>query len=260
MGDGDLGSFLALSQEMDEYIQTVVATCDYVQAKKRSKKCMLLSFDEWNVWYHAQEFDREYLRDRPWEVAPPLTEETYTLADALAVGCMLITLIKHADRVKIACIAQLVNAIAPIQTVTGGGLWRQTTYYPFLHASRFGGGVALDVQVTGPTYHTAQHDQVPILASVATLDEATDVLTIFAVNRDQADALPIEGDLRCFTGYAVTEHLVLEHADPFAQNTIDHPDAVVPHPRGDAAMQNGRLAATLPRLSWNVIRLARVPD
>jgi alpha-L-arabinofuranosidase len=258
--DQDLGSFLALSQEMDEYIQTVAATCDFIGAKNRSKRRMRLSFDEWNVWYHSQGFDREYLRDHPWEIAPPLTEESYTLADALAVGCMLITLIKHADRVKIACIAQLVNAIAPIHTVTGGGLWRQTTYYPFLHASRFGGGVALDVQVTGPTYHTVQYNQVPVLTSVATLDQETDDLTIFAVNRDQTNVLPIEGDLRCFTGYAVTEHLVLEHADPFARNTIDHPDTVVPHRRGDATMLNGRLAATLPKLSWNVIRLARVRD
>jgi alpha-N-arabinofuranosidase len=255
--DGDLGTFLAQSIEMEEYIRTVAATCDYVRAKKRSAKRIDLSFDEWNVWYHSREFDRQYLRDRPWEIAPPLTEESYTLADALVVGCMLIALLKNADRVKIACIAQLVNAIAPIQTVTGGGVWRQTTFYPFLHALRFGRGVALDVRLSTPTYATTQHDAVPLLTAIATLDEETDRLTIFAVNRGQAEALPLEGDLRCFTGYEVTEHIVLEHPDPSARNTIDQPEEVVPHRRGDAAMLDGRLAATLPKLSWNVIRLAR---
>src|SRR5262249_31428954 len=151
----------------------------------------------WNVWYHSREFDREYLRERPWEVAPPLTEEVYTLADALVVGCMLIGLLKHADRVKIACIAQLVNAIAPIQTVTGGGVWRQTTYFPFLHASRYGRGVVLDVRIASPTYETATYGSVPMLAATATLDEEKDGLSIFAVNRGQTDALAIEGDLRC---------------------------------------------------------------
>ncbi|HEY7031377.1 MAG TPA: alpha-N-arabinofuranosidase, partial [Thermomicrobiales bacterium] len=234
--EGDLGTFLAQSLEMEEYIETVVATCDYVRAKKRSAKRVNLSFDEWNVWYHSREFDRVYQRTRPWEVAPPLTEEAYTLADALVVGCMLIGLLKHADRVKIGCLAQLVNAIAPIQTATGGGVWRQTTYFPFLHASRYGRGVALDVRLTSPTYETASYGPVPMLAATATLDEETDRLTIFAVNRGQTDGLPIEGDLRCFTGYEVEEHIVLEHADPAARNTIERPDEVSPHKRGDAAM------------------------
>jgi alpha-N-arabinofuranosidase len=170
---------------------------------------------------------------------------------------MLIGLLKHADRVRSACIAQLVNAIAPIQTVTGGGVWRQAIYFPFLHASRFGRGAALDVRLTSPVYETARYGPVPVLAATATLDEETDALTMFAVNRGQTDAVPLAGDLRCFTGYEVIEHLVLEHADPLARNTIDRPDEIVPHRRGDAAMQDGQLAAVLPRLSWNVIRLAR---
>jgi alpha-N-arabinofuranosidase len=133
--DDDLGAFLAQSLAMDEQIRTVIAACDFVKARKRQTRTMLLSFDEWNVWYHTREADRALLKDHPWRVAPPLCEEPYTLEDALVVGCMLITLLKHADRVKIACLAQLVNAIAPVSTITGGGAWRQTTYFPFLHAS-----------------------------------------------------------------------------------------------------------------------------
>jgi alpha-L-arabinofuranosidase len=254
--DGNLGTYLARALDMDEFIRTVVAVCDYVRAKKRSKKVLHLSFDEWNVWYHTRAADRQRA---PWTVAPPLAEEEYTLADALVAGTMLIALLQHADRIKIACLAQLVNVLAPITTVTGGSAWRQTIYYPFLHASRYGRGVALDLQATSPRYDDREFDAVPYLAAAATLDEAQEQATIFAVNRSQDEALPLVGDLRGLPGYRVVEHLVLTHDDPGAGNTVAAPDHVQPHADGDAALTDGQLTATLPRLSWNVIRLARQP-
>jgi alpha-L-arabinofuranosidase len=257
----DLGTFLAQSLDMDAYIETVIATCDFIRAKKRLNRKMYISFDEWNVWYHSRERDREFMRDRSWEVAPPLTEEPYTLEDALVVGCMLISLLKHADRVKIACIAQLVNAIAPISTATGGGAWRHTTFYPFLHASCFGRGTVLDLQIASPLYDNATFDSVPLLEAIATLDEEHEQVTVFAVNRGQDGPLSLEGDLRAIPDLQVIEHLVLEHPNPKATNTLERPDEVVPHACGDATMRDGRLVATLPKLSWNVIRLGRwYPD
>ena len=89
------------------------------------------------MWFHSREKDKEVA---PWTIAPPLLEDIYTFEDALLVGLMLITLLKHADRVKIACLAQLVNVIAPIMTRQGGGAWRQTIFYPFMHASNYGRG------------------------------------------------------------------------------------------------------------------------
>jgi alpha-L-arabinofuranosidase len=193
-----------------------------------------VTFDEWNVWYHSREVDRTQLKDHPWQVAPPLCEETYTLEDALVVGCMMITLLKHADRVRIACLAQLVNAIAPISTVTGGGAWRQTTYFPFLHASRFGRGDVLDLQISSPCYTSWEFDAVPLLEAVVTIDREREQIALFAVNRDQDEALMLDGDLRALPGYGVVEHLVS---------------------RGDASLRDGILTARLPKLSWNVIRL-----
>jgi alpha-N-arabinofuranosidase len=251
----DLGTFLGLSQVMDEQIRTVIAACDLAKAKRRSRRTMFLSFDEWNVWYHHRERDQALMRETPWQIAPPLTEDIYTLEDALVVGCMLITLLKHADRVKIACLAQLVNVIAPIFTVTGGPAWRQTIFYPFFHASRYGHGTALDLRVDSPFYATGEFDRVPLLEAAATLDEAQGALTLFAVNRGHDEPLALQADLRSLPGYAVGEHLVLEHANPLARNTADKPDEVVPHARGDAAVRDGALAALLPKLSWNVIRL-----
>jgi alpha-L-arabinofuranosidase len=254
--DNDLGTFLAIPMQMDEFIHSVASICDFVRAKTRSPKRIYLSFDEWNVWY-TNENDRANMHDNPWQIAPPLFEAPYTHEDALVMGMMLITLLRHADRVKIACLAQLINTIAPISTVTGGGAWRQATFYPFLHASRYGRGTVLDLQVKSPTYENATFGAVPLLDAVAVWNEEGEALTVFAVNRDQDAALQLEGDLRGVAGYRVMEHLVLEHADPLAINTIDRPDEVVPHANGDAALTDGMLAATLPRLSWNVIRMAR---
>lgn len=255
----DLGTFLAQSIEMDAYIRTVVATCDFVMAKKRLSKQLHLSFDEWNVWYHSSVKDRKTMDEEPWQVAPPMTEEPYTLTDALVVGTMLITLLKHADRIKIACIAQLVNALAPIMTVTGGGAWKQTTYYPFLHATRFGRGDVLEVKVASPSYENATFGSVPLLETTATLDESTGQMTLFAVNRSQDGPLNLDADLRSLPGFEVVEHLVLEHQDANATNTIERPHEVTPHRRGDATAEDGSLTALLPKLSWNVIRLTARP-
>lgn len=254
----DLGTFLAQTIEMDGFIQSVAATCDFVRAKKRIKKQLYLSFDEWNVWYQGPR-DQELMQDQPWQVAPPLFERPYTHEDALVVGLMLITLLRHADRVKIACMAQLVNTIAPISTITGGGAWRQTIYYPLLHASRYGRGTVLNLQVRSPMYSNKEFDSVPLLDAVAVLNQEREEMTVFAVNRGQSAALPLEGDLRGVAGYRVVEHLVLEHADPLAVNTVEQPDEVVPHTRGGAELADGRLTAMLPPLSWNVIRLAKSP-
>jgi alpha-L-arabinofuranosidase len=167
----------------------------------------------------------------------------------------MITLLKHANRVKIACLAQLVNAIAPISTATGGGAWRQATYFPFLHASHFGRGDVLDLHISSPCYASREFDEVPLLEAVATIDEEQGRATLFAVNRGQDEALLLEGDLRALPGYEVVEHLVLEHVNPKAINTLARPQEVWPHPRGDASLRDGVLTARLPKLSWNVIRL-----
>ncbi|HSH78011.1 MAG TPA: alpha-L-arabinofuranosidase C-terminal domain-containing protein [Herpetosiphonaceae bacterium] len=252
----DSATFLAQTIEMDDFIRSVVATCDHVRAKKRLKKQLYLSFDEWNVWYRNP-VDRQLMEEGPWKVAPPLYEAPYMLEDAVVVGLMLITLLRHADRIKIACMAQLVNTIAPIKTIPGGGAVKETIYYPYLHASNFGRGTVLDLQIRSPQYSNATYDSVPLLDAVAVLNEEREEMTGFAVNRSQNDALPLEGDLRGIAGYGVTEHIMLEHPDRGARNTVEQPREVVPHARGDVELSDGRLTATLPPVSWNVIRLSK---
>lgn len=252
---GDTADFLARSLEMDAFIEEVAATCDFVRAKKRSKKRMMLAFDEWNVWFHSNAQDREI---PPWTVAPPQLEDVYTMEDALLVGCMLISLLKHADRVRIACLAQLVNVIAPIMTATGGGLFRQTIFYPFEEASRYGRGRVLDLAPVSPAYDNQEFGRVPLLEAVGVLDEGEGALTIFAVNRGLDAALGLRGDMRDFAGYRVVEHRVLRHDNLKASNSLASPDAVAPAAAGrPARVDDGALEAELAPASWNLIRLQK---
>jgi alpha-N-arabinofuranosidase len=252
--ESDAANFVARSLNMDAFIRSVIAICDYSKAKKRSKKTINLSFDEWNVWYHSREVDRK--RD-PWQIAPPQLEDIYTFEDAILVGCMLITMLRHADRVKIACMAQLVNVIAPIMTGKGGEAWRQTIFYPYMHASNYGRGIALNPVISSPMYDSRDFTDVPYLESTAVFNEENDELVIFAVNRDLQESLLLECDIRNFKEYRVIEHIVLENDDIKARNTIQNPSNVVPHNGGDAKAADGYLQAALPKFSWNVIRLAK---
>ncbi len=251
--DNDTLNFLAKSLDMDIFINSIVSTCDYVKAKKRSKKTVNISFDEWNVWYHSSGSDK---KSEPWTIAPAIFEEIYTFEDALLVGCMLITLMKHADRVKIACLAQLVNVLAPIMTVKGGKAWKQTIFYPYLHASMYGRGTVLNPIISSPTYDCKDFCDVPYLESTAVLNMEKKELVIFAVNRDIEGALMLECDIRSFEEPKVIEHIILESGDIQARNTAENSTRVVPHSNGNAQVRDGKLEVKLPRLSWNVVRLS----
>ncbi|KHF41416.1 alpha-N-arabinofuranosidase [Halalkalibacter okhensis] len=251
--DEDLANYLAQSLDMDQFIYSVISIADYIKAKKRSKKTINLSFDEWNVWFHSNEADKKL---EPWTVAPPQLEDIYTFEDALLVGSMLISLLKRADRVKIACLAQLVNVIAPIMTENGGEAWKQTIFYPYMHASVYGRGVALHALVSSPKYDSKDFTDVPYLDTVSVYNEESETVTIFAVNKHQTDVLSLDADVRSFEGYQVVEHLILENDEVKATNQYNRTN-VVPHNNGDAKVDGGKLEANLPKLSWNVIRLAK---
>ncbi|WP_338555126.1 alpha-N-arabinofuranosidase [Paenibacillus sp. KS-LC4] len=251
--DKDTANFLAQSVGMDSFIHTVISTADFVQAKKRSKKKINLSFDEWNVWFHSNETDKKI---DPWQIAPPQLEDIYTHEDALVVGCMLISLLKRADRVKMACIAQLVNVIAPIMTTNGGGAWKQTIYYPYMHASLFGRGEVLVPLMSSPKHDTKEFTDVPYIEAVAVHNEEKQEVTVFAVNRHLEESIAFDIDLRSFGQGRILEHIVLENEDLLASNTADAPNRVTPHTNGSAALTDkGQFQAVLNKASWNVIRI-----
>ena len=253
----DSNDYLAASNDMDAFIKSVISTCDYIKAKKRSHKNMYISFDEWNVWFHSNQEDNDIMEKRPWQKAPSLLEDIYTFEDALLVGLMLITLIKHADRVKIACLAQLVNVIAPIMTEAGGGTaWKQTIFYPFMHASKYGRGTALFSIIDTPKHETKNHGEITDIESVVVHNEEKEELTIFAVNRNLKEDVSLESEVSSFDGYQLLEHIVLEHDDLKAKNSAGIQN-VRPKSGGQSKKEDGVVISLLHKASWNVIRLGK---
>lgn len=247
----DIQSYLANTMQLDEFIYSVICICDYVKAKKRSKKTINLSFDEWNVWYHSN--NRPFEK---WSVAPPLLEDIYNFEDALLVGSMLITLLRHCDRIKIACLAQLVNVIAPIFTQTGGGIYEQTIFFPFMHVSNYGRGAALLPLLDCPKYDCKEYTDVPYLESIATYNEENEEVTIFCVNKSLDEEAVLDVNLMDFEGYKPFEFISMDGYDKKAENTFNAVN-VKPHNNPVPAMDGTNLTVAMKPLSWNVIRLKK---
>jgi alpha-N-arabinofuranosidase len=250
--DGDLGSFLASAVDMDYFIDTVVATADHVGHKKRSTKKIDISFDEWNVWYLKEHQESEKNHDE-WRHAPRLLEDTYTVADAVVVGSLLMTLLRRSDRVTSASLAQLVNVIAPIMTEPGGPAWRQTTFHPFSITSRLASGEVIRPLIQAPTYDTARYGEVSVVDAVATVDE--DRAAVFLVNRDLAEATQVTIDVRSLGSSRVTEAVTLADSDVYAKNTLARQDRVTPAANTGAVLADGLLTIELPPASWTAVAL-----
>lgn len=251
----DTADYLANTLDMDYFIRSVIAACDYTGVICRSKKKINLSFDEWNVWFHSNAQDKEIPR---WSIAPHQLEDIYTFEDALLVGGMLITLLNHADRVKIACLAQLVNVIAPIMTQNGGSAWAQTIFYPFLHASQYGRGTVLHPIMQSQKYDSRRYTDVPYVDTASVWDEDTGEVTVFAINRCLKDEALLQMSFREFGSLYLKEHLVLEHSDLKAVNTCEAPNRVAPSSRTPVSVRENEAQIPLSPHSWNVLRFAPV--
>ena len=248
-------NYLALNEKLDRYIGSVASTIDFVQAKKRSKHRVTISFDEWNVWYHTRKQDLARMSEGGWPHAPRLIEDIYNFEDVLQVGCIINTFIRRADVVKIACIAQLVNVIAPIMTEPGGDAWRQTIYYPYYFASLFGRGTALLLSVDSPGYDADVADNVPFVDIAGVHDEAAGTLTFFAVNRHGSEAAEGAIGLAGFDAAGVIDHQVMTHADLEAVNDLHNQNEIVPRKGSGAALEDGGVTVTLPPYSYQMLRL-----
>ncbi len=242
--DDNTPQYLAQPLVMDDFIKTVAGICDEIKAEKNSEKNIYLSFDEWNVWFHSNEQDKQVPR---WSYAPRLLEDIYNFEDALVVGMLLITLINNADRVKIACLAQLVNVIAPIMT-EDNGCWVQTIFYPYLHASVLGRGTALRADIKCDTYDTDSTKAVPYMTAAA-VENPDGGITVFAVNRSLDEDCEVE--LPGLEGYSLVQQTELCCDDMKAVNSITQPDNVKPAEKeiGDKTVLSAH--------SWNVLRFKK---
>jgi alpha-N-arabinofuranosidase len=247
--------YLAQNARLDDYIATIAGVITYTKAKKRSKKDVYISFDEWNVWYHSRDADRKVLEGNDgWPHAPALLEDIYNFEDVLQVGCILNTFIRRSDVVKVGCLAQLVNVIAPIMTVPGGPAWRQTTFFPYAYASRYGRGKALQLALDCPSYATSFAENVSYLDISAVETETDGALTFFIVNRHQTEAIELDLSLEGFGDRKVIADKVMEGHDLRAVNGPGD-EAIEPREGSGASATGRRLTASIAPLSYRMIRL-----
>ncbi len=246
----DSSKYLALNLSMEKQIAETVAVCDLVRGHKRSPKKLWLSFDEWNVWYRARggEFQNGHGQE-----APHLLEEVYNLEDALLVGGILNSLIRNADRVKLACLAQLINVIAPIMT-NPNGLLRQTIYYPYSWALQFARGSVLNLLVESPGYEVAGMGQVPYLDVAGTISADDGKVSLFVLNRDLSKAHVIEVNWQDKAPARVLSASLLTGDDLKAFNSFDSPQKVAPRTLDKPSIAGGRAKFEVPARSYAVIQ------
>ena len=253
--DDDPLSFLASAVDMDRFIESVIATSDAVGARLKSRKRLNLSFDEWNIWY-TRRFtgDGPQPSDRPWLQHPRLIEDDYTITDAVVVGTLLNSLLRHGDRVTIACQAQLINVIGLLRSEPGGEAWKQSTAYPFEQMRQLARGQIIRVIAQSDRYDSASYTEVSLVDSSATYDAESGSVALFIANRSLTEPAALTVDLRGVRATRVLGSSTL-HAQPgqdrHASNGVAH-RAVLPQSFDAYALSDGRLTATLRPLSWTV--------
>ncbi len=247
----DSSKYLALNLTMDRQIEETLAVCDMVQGQKRSPKKLWLSFDEWNVWYRARHRDAT---DGHGKEAPHLLEEVYNLEDALLVGGLVNSLLRHVDRVKIGCLAQLINVIAPIMT-NSNGLFQQTIYYPYSWALQYARGSVLNVlQESSPSYEVTGIGTVPYLDVSGTVAPEDGKVSLFILNRDLSKAHEVEVNWEGSAPGRVLASHVLAGNDLKAFNSFDAPRKVTPEEFAKPVTTGGRTKFEVPPRSYTVIQ------
>ena len=257
--DGDAASFLASAVDTDHFIESVASTADAVKAKRKSRKSIGLSFDEWNVWYQSGLDDTGLPQDaeKSWTTHPRLIEDEYNVTDAVVVGTLLNSLLRHGDRVKIANQAQLVNVIAPIRSEEGGPAWRQSVFWPFARMAALARGRILRTAVTSDRVETARYGDADLVDVSATWDEEHGRIAFFLANRSLDESADVSVRLGGFHAERVARAEVLdvpEGGDRFASNTVDG-ERVGLRPLPDVVLDDSTARLQLPPLSWAVIEL-----
>jgi alpha-N-arabinofuranosidase len=248
---GDSAKFLALNLRMEQQINEAAAVCDYVRGRKRSPKKLWLSFDEWNVWYRAR---TGAAVNGNRQVAPHLLEEIYNLEDALLVGGLINSLIRSSNRVRIGCLAQLVNVIAPIMT-NADGFYRQTIYHPYSWALQFAQGTALDVHVDpGPTYEVPKFGQVPYVDVAGTWYSADNSVSLFLLNRDLAKPHQVEVHWGDIAASKLLSASVITGTDLKAVNSFGSPNNVAPQNADKPVLGGNVMKIELPPRSYSLYR------
>lgn len=250
--DNDTASYLAYSAEFERFVDTLAGVLRYVKARNRSNHDVYLSWDEWNVWYKAH-FPQDMEGD--WTEAPHLIEEIYNLEDALVVAQWMNVFLRKSDVLRIACLAQIVNVIAPILT-TRDTMLKQSIYYPILLFSRLAAGDALDVAVKAPLYETKLYGDMPLLDVSSSYNAETGASAVFIVNRSQTESVPVNLHWQALQPKRVVSAHQLAGTDPKAVNSVEKPDQVIAVPISAPEIKDGGIEMLVPPLSFTALELS----
>lgn len=255
---GDTQEFLIISTDLDYMINEVCNVADAVKAKNRSNKTITLSLDEWNVWNLSKFMAME--RPKEWLPAQRVIEDEYTFKDAVVLGNLLISILRRSDRVKMACIAQLVNVIAPIRAESDQTAWRQTTFFPFAYTSRFGRGKTLITRIDAPAIKSARFGEVDAIDAITTYDEKNKKVAIFVVNRSLTETIDTEILLSGFKNLKVVDQVTMESSEWMATNNASNPSRVEPSLTHTASVNGNSIEVKLAPVSWQVIHVSVEAD
>jgi alpha-N-arabinofuranosidase len=255
---GDTQEFLIISTDLDYMINEVCNVADAVKAKNRSNKTITLSLDEWNVWNLSKFQAME--RPKEWLPAQRVIEDEYTFKDAVVLGNLLISILRRSDRVKMACIAQLVNVIAPIRAESDQAAWRQTTFFPFAYTSRFGRGKTLITRVEAPAIKSARFGEVDAIDAITTYDEKNKKVAIFVVNRSLTETIDTEILLSGFKNLKIVDQVTMESTEWMATNNASNPTRVEPSLTQTASVNGNSIEVKLAPVSWQVIHVSVEAD
>lgn len=251
---GDTQEFLVISTDLDYMINEVCNVADAVKAKLRSKKTITLSLDEWNVWNLSKFQAME--RPKEWLPAQRVIEDEYTFKDAVVLGNLLISILKRSDRVKMACIAQLVNVIAPIRAESDQPAWRQTTFFPFAYTSRFGRGKTLITRIEAPSINSVRFGEVPAIDSITTYDAKSKKVAVFVVNRSLTESIDTSVLLSGFSNLRITDQVTMSGHDWMATNNSANPNNVEPSKEVTARIEGNQVHLNVQPVSWQVINIS----
>ena len=246
--DDDTLNFLAEGTIIDSILTDYASVIRYVKARNKSNHNIYVSFDEWNVWYRERSGEN---RDANWKIGTPQLEEIYNLEDALVCAQYLNAFIRRSDLVKVACLAQIVNVIAPVIT-SPSGILKQTIYFPSAMYSRYAKGISLTPIVESPFYDLSGQQGVPFLDASASFDRLTGRMSLFLVNRSIEENIRVEIDIadREIMSTGVVQEL--SGNNPKLSNSWENPNNVVPKPMA-ACHEGGGLFVDVPRLGLVVI-------
>jgi alpha-L-arabinofuranosidase len=241
--------FLAVSRDIDYRIEVVEGMIHAAKTGRRSQRPIYISFDEWNVWYRARGGTTEF------DIGRTRLEERYNFEDALAMGVFLNSFIRHANIVKMANLAQIVNVIAPIFT-NPQGLYLQTIYFPLAEYAKQKNNSALNALVDSPTYSIDNRDPIPYLDVSVTHNKTENALYLNVLNKSESRDIvtridEVDGKL---TGDA--ELWFLNHDDFKTEHTFGDDKKVRPVVNAVKLPMDGRgFQHTFPAHSLSIVKL-----